>query len=653
MITTSPAIFEREPEPLPKGLDAVAHALTGRLRRRETQLAALQSDAQKVDALAAQSAGLSDHALRERLGRFRDDFRRGGRGVEPNVIPALAAIREAAARSLGQRPFVVQIVGALALYRGWLAEMATGEGKTLTAGLAATLAGWKGFPVHLVTVNDYLVKRDADQIQPLYQFVGIRVGMVTGLQREAERKHGHSADVTYTTSKELLADHLRDRLLLGVAVHPTRRLIHDLLARAEVHQNPRQPVLRGLHTAIVDEADSVLIDEAATPLIISNPRRNEELRKAVLEAERLGSLLGPGDDYRLNSRHREIELTAAGEERLADLCRDRPGLWRGPDRRNELIRQALTAREYFLPGRQYILKDGKIVIVDEFTGRPMPQRTWRQGLHQAIEAKERIELSDPSETVARLSFQRFFRSFHQLSGMTGTAREAATEFWQIYRLAVVRIPTNRPCVRTQWPARYFATETDKWNAIATSVFNVNASGRPVLVGTRSVAASETLAALLETRGLETQVINASREEDEAAIVSLAGQPGRITIATNMAGRGTDIQLGNHVAASGGLHVIATERHESKRIDRQLFGRSARQGDPGSAQQFASAEDELARRFLPSGLQLLMNKAPQALGHLLLAQAQRRAESMASQQRQAVLRADTWLEQSLAFAGTAV
>jgi preprotein translocase subunit SecA len=328
-----------------------------------------------------------------------------------------------------------------------------------------------------------------------------------------------------------------------------------------------------------------------------------------------------------------------------------PGFWRGEQRRAELVRTALVAREFFQRDRQYILSDGKVVIVDEFTGRPMPQRTWREGLHQAIEAKEGIELSDPTETVARMSFQRFFRCFHRLSGMTGTAWEAAAEFWQIYRLPVVRIPTNRPCVRRHWPDRIFREEASKWAAVADEIERIHRTGRPLLVGTRSVAASEHLARQLKSRGLEFHVLNATRLAEEAMIVSVAGERGRVTIATNMAGRGTDIRLGPGVAELGGLHVIATERHESGRVDRQLFGRSGRQGDPGSAQAFVSAEDELVRRHLPKAAQrILRSTENRAFVKAAFALAQRRAQRLAWKQRAAVLRSDAWLDEALSFAG---
>ncbi len=659
MITPSQASHRLEfrvPPRLLRGLDARVNALVGRFERRAQAQLRLRHQAELIDAQAPAWMALGDHELHERLMEFRERFRRGGRQVDELVTPALAAIREAADRKLGLRPFPVQLMGALALQRGCLAEMATGEGKTLTAGLAVVLAAWTRRPCHIVTVNDYLVERDAEWMRPLYTFCGVRVGWVTGAMDAVQRLKAYEADATYVTSKELLADFLRDRLRLGSLTNSSRRLVRELL-RPRPAPGADGVVMRGLHTAIVDEADSVLIDEAVTPLIISAPQKNPLLQEAVGIARQVAVELEPPRDYRINLRYREIELSREGRERLAEVCSTLPGLWRGYERRDELVGLALTAREFFLRDKHYIIADGKIVIVDEFTGRPMPQRTWRQGLHQAIEAKEGLPISDPSETIARLSFQRFFRCFERLAGMTGTAREAAGELWHIYRLPVIAIPTNRPCVRQPWPDRFFPDEAAKWRAIVEEVGRVHATGRPILVGTRSVEASERLAARLAERGLEVNILNAVRLREEAAIVALAGERDRITIATNMAGRGTDIKLGRGVAALGGLHVLATERHESGRVDRQLVGRAARQGDAGSAQAFVSAEDELVRRHLPK---LLLTALIRGLGARLpghrpaaeaaLALAQRKAEKLAFQQRQAVLRADTWLDESLSFAG---
>jgi preprotein translocase subunit SecA len=415
--------------------------------------------------------------------------------------------------------------------------------------------------------------------------------------------------------------------------------------------------MRGLDIAIVDEADSILIDEAVTPLIISTTHKNEHLREASLIANEIVGELRQSEDYEVDSRYREVNLSPNGIRKLSERCSRYGGLWRGHDRRVDIIQQALTAREFFHQGKQYIIDNGKVVIVDEFTGRPMPQRTWRQGLHQAIEAKEGIEVTDPTETIARLSFQRFFRLYRRLSGMTGTAREASEEFWQIYKLPVIQIPTNKPCIRKQWPDRVFTSESKKWDAIAEEVHHLHNQGRPILIGTRNVAASERLADLLDQRGLTYRLLNAARLQEEANIVSLAGQKNQITIATNMAGRGTDIKLGSGVAESGGLHVIATERHESGRVDRQLFGRSGRQGDPGSAQAFVSIEDELLKRYLhPAILRQvcaivkggLPGKAKAAQAGFRLAQ--RNAQRIAYKQRCAVLRMDDWLDQALSFAG---
>jgi preprotein translocase subunit SecA len=657
----TPSAVERQvacrvPPPLPKGLDAAVHRVIGAYRRRAARLAELQRLAAQIDALAPEWVGLRDGQLRDRLLELRERMRRGGRGALGAELPALAGIREAADRKLGLRPFPVQLLGALALHRGYLAEMATGEGKTLTAGLAAVLAGWTRRPCHIVTVNDYLVERDAEWLRPLYSFCGVTVGAVTGAMKPPERLHGHDADVTYVTSKELLADFLRDRLRLGSIQDPSRRLLRDLL-------RPRQApgadgiVLRGIDTCLVDEADSVLVDEAVTPLIISAPRKNETLERAVLTAREIVGGLEPGVDYQLNVRYREIELSESGREKLTQACGVLDGLWRGTARRDELIRQALVAREFFQRDRQYIVSGDKIVIVDEFTGRQMPQRSWRQGLHQAIEAKERVPLSDPAETIARLSFQRFFRSFRRLSGMTGTGMESAREFWQIYRLPVVAIPTNRPCLREQWPDRVFLTEGEKWTAVADDIQRLHSTGRPVLVGTRSVEASERLGQLLAERNLAFTVLNAVRHKEEATVVALAGERGQITVATNMAGRGTDIKLARGVERAGGLHVIATERHESGRVDRQLFGRAGRQGDPGSAQAFMSVEDEIVRRYLPQAAQATLRFAvrTQVKGWRQVAKsaftvAQARAQNQSARQRSEVLRSDTWLEDSLSFAG---
>ncbi len=642
-----------EPTELHRGLDAKAHGLVGFWKRHRRVADRLGEEADRIHGEAAKLATLSDRLLRDRLAEIKLRLRRQDEGRREIVPGALACIVEAAERTLGLRPYPVQVVGAMALDQGFLTEMATGEGKTLTACLPMILAAWTGRPVHLVTVNDYLSDRDASEMRPLYSFCGVSVGCVTGEMREQERYQNYQKDAVYITSKELVADFLRDRLRLGKLQHPTRRLIRKMLQ--EQPYGADGIVMRGLDTAIVDEADSVLIDEAVTPLIISRERENRTLREACRAAGEIANSLKLGTDYRTDLKYREIRMMDAAEEKIQALSEKLPGIWQGALRREELVQQALTAREFYHRDKQYVIDDDRGVIVDEFTGRLMPNRTWRAGLHQAVEAKEGLDATSPSETMARLSFQRFFRQFRRLSGMTGTASEASAEFWHIYGLPVISIPTHKPCIRQTHPDQVFATRQAKFQAIVEEIMGWNALGRPVLVGTRSVEASETLASLLAERGRDFNLLNATRHQEEARIVAAAGQEGKITIATNMAGLGTDIKLGRGVTKLGGLHVIASERHESKRIDRQLFGRSARQGDPGNAGAYVSVDDELIRRFVPSWVGDRLRQSVEAdlpgvsqLAKQTLSYAQRAAEKLAFRQRKIVLGTDDRLEDSLGF-----
>ncbi|MBA4358573.1 MAG: hypothetical protein C0405_12705, partial [Desulfovibrio sp.] len=419
------------PERLHQGLDAFMHGLTG-WHRRITVGRNLRREADKVVDLAGGLAHISDRRLRERLGEAQTHFRRQAPGYEEFLPEALACMMEAAQRTLGLRPYPVQIMGALALHRGYLAEMATGEGKSLTACLPSVLAAWTGRPFHFVTVNDYLASRDALEMEPFYTCCGVSVGCVQGPMDPRERRANYDRGVVYTTLKELVADFLRDRLIFGALNDPSRRLLRQLTQPRL--QNPEGAVLKGLDTAIVDEADSVLIDEAVTPLIISRAQGNSSLVAACRTAHAMAESLSPPADYLVEPRYKEIILTKEGTRKVEEQSRMLSGIWRASGRREELIRQALTAREFYKLDQQYVIQDGKVAIVDEFTGRLMPNRTWREGLHQAVEAKEGVEVTDPSETLARLSFQRFFRLFRKISGMTGTASEASGEFWHIYRL---------------------------------------------------------------------------------------------------------------------------------------------------------------------------------------------------------------------------
>ena len=642
------------PEEPPAGIDGAVDSAIGLFRRRKQRVAGLRVEAEAIDAKAEDWKFLSDTALRRRLVELRERFRRRARDADAAVPDALAGIREAADRTMRMRPFTVQIMGALALHRGCLAEMATGEGKTLTAAVAAVMAGWSGRPCHIVTVNDYLAQRDAAWLRPLYEFCGVSVGCVTSIMPAADRARGYAQDVTYTTSKEVVADFLRDRLRLGDRQHPTRRLLHRHLAP---HEAPEGVVMRGLHTAIIDEADSVLIDEAVTPLIISAARESAAMQELYASVWTITNQLRAGEHYQVDLRYKEVLLLPAGRRRIDELVDELPARWRGAARPVELVEQSLTAREFFRKGKQYVVDAGQVVIVDEFTGRMMPMRKWRHGLHQAIEAKEGVPISSVDQTLARISFQRYFRLYRKLSGMTGTAKEAAGEVWRTYRLPVVPIPTNRPVRRTEYPDRIFADLESKFQGIVDEVAKCHAAGRPVLVGTRNVATSEEIAARLKARGLEFNLLNALNDRQEADIVAAAGRRAAITIATNMAGRGTDIVLGPEVAAAGGLHVIASERHESHRIDRQLFGRAARQGDPGSAVAYASAEDELLRRFarpfmrrgLAWALRRRLTMAGQ-LGRWVGGFVQTAAQRQALASRRAVMKMDSWLDEATSFSG---
>ena len=641
---------------LPKGLDAAWEAGVAVVNRLVPRLRRFMSMAGRVLAMDKQFSEMTDAKLSDQAEELRLLFRRG-RDTRQHLEQAFAIVREVAFRQLGEKPFGVQVAGAFALEAGCLAELVTGEGKTLAATLPATVAGWRGRGCHIVTVNDFLAQRDAEWMGKIYSFCGARAAYVNQEMSPLDRRRAYGADITYCTNKEATADFLRDRLSLGRMVGLPAALLTKIAEGTG--SGTDRLVQRGLNYAIVDEADSILIDEAVTPLIISGEAPNPEQVEAFQQAADLAGQFDGERDFRTNFRYREIDLTSAGKRRLAELAEPLGGIWGGARRREELLVQALTARQFYLLGKQYVVdEEGKVVIVDEFTGRLMPDRTWRDGLHQAIEAKESLTVNPPKDTHNRVSFQRFFRGYRKLSGMTGTAEEAWREFWQIYHLPVVIVPTNRPCIRKILPDRVFATESAKWKATVDEIRAMHEDGRPVLVGTRSVRASEGLSEMLTEGGLpDHQVLNAVRHAEEAEITASAGQPGKITVATNMAGRGTDIKLGRGVAEKGGLHVVATERHEAGRIDRQLFGRAGRQGDPGSALAIVSLEDELVRRHAQHGAASLRRRFGQTdreissyLTRRLFDMAQRRAERLALRQRKAVLRTDDWLDEYLGFAG---
>ncbi|HWM29095.1 MAG TPA: preprotein translocase subunit SecA, partial [Woeseiaceae bacterium] len=557
-----------------------------------------------------------------------DEFKKrvvDGESLDDLLPEAFAVAREAAFRTLGMRPFDVQLVGGMVLHQGNIAEMRTGEGKTLVATLPAYLNALSGKGVHIVTVNEYLAARDADWMGPVYRALGLTVGVAKSGQSHDEKVAAYAADITYATNNELGFDYLRDNLAFSLA-------------------NKTQ---RELNFAVVDEVDSILIDEARTPLIISGPTEEstdlyQKINKLIPKLVEQKEEDGPGD-YSKDEKAKQVYMTEDGHQRVEEFMAQAGLLGEGESlydaaniRLVHHLNAALRAHVMFNRDVEYIVKDGEIVIVDEFTGRTMPGRRWSDGLHQAVEAKEGVAVKQENQTVASITFQNFFRLYRNLSGMTGTADTEAFEFQQIYGLEVIVIPTHKPMVRKDMPDLVYLTQKDKFNAIIEDITDCRERQQPVLVGTTSIETSEYLSGLLKKEGIEHEVLNAKQHEREAIVVQQAGRPGAITIATNMAGRGTDIVLGGNLEAelaaagedvdksairaewqkrhqavidAGGLHIVGTERHESRRIDNQLRGRSGRQGDPGSSRFYLSMEDNLMRIFGdPNRTKALLSRA---------------------------------------------
>ncbi|PKN01597.1 MAG: preprotein translocase subunit SecA [Elusimicrobia bacterium HGW-Elusimicrobia-1] len=594
---------------------------------------------EEINSFEEAVAALSDDELRNKTAGFRAMLD-GGQTIDDILPEAFACVREAAGRAIGLRHYDVQLIGGVVLHQGKIAEMKTGEGKTLVATLCAYINALSGEGVHIVTVNDYLAKRDRGWMGPVFEKLGLTVGYVQHDMDTESRRAGYASDITYVTNNEIGFDYLRDNMV--------------------VSRDER--VLRPLNYAIVDEVDSILIDEARTPLIISGPAEESTQKYVVVEkiypylkgrkitgdeedeAKRQGIDLGAGFDYISDEKHHNVTLTEEGNRKCENLLNikslydDIEGEW------VHHITQMLRAHEFFLRDVHYIVKDGEVVIVDEFTGRLMPGRRWSEGLHQAVEAKERLRVAEENQTLATITFQNYFRMYKKLSGMTGTAMTEATEFWEIYKLDVVEIPTHRPMIRQDMPDAVYRTEGEKINALVEEIEGLWKKGAPVLVGTRSIEKNEKLSAILRRRGVPCQVLNAKYHEQEASIIAQAGRRGTVTIATNMAGRGTDIVLGGNppdeaaaaeIKELGGFHIIGTERHESRRIDNQLRGRCGRQGDPGVSKFFISLEDELMRLFGSDRISSLMGRLGMEEGEVIehpwinraIENAQRKVEMM--------------------------
>lgn len=537
---------------------------------------------QQINPLEDGLKKLSDSSLANKTNEFKARLAKGE--TLDDILPeAFAVVREASRRVLGMRHFDVQLIGGIVLHRGNIAEMCTGEGKTLVATAPVYLNALEGKGVHVITVNDYLAKRDSEWMGQVYKFLGLSVGLIVHDLDFQQRKIAYNSDITYGTNNEFGFDYLRDNMVTSLD----------------------QMVQRPLHYCLIDEVDSILIDEARTPLIISGPGQKSTDNYYVMA--KLVPHLKKDEDYTIDEKQKTVAPTEAGVAKMEKMLHVENLYDAGNLELNHLFVQALRAQTMMQRDKDYVVKDGEVVIVDEFTGRLMYGRRYSDGLHQAIEAKEGLEVQRESQTLATITFQNYFRMYDKLAGMTGTAKTEEQEFIKIYGLPVIQIPTNKPIQRKDLPDVVFKTKRGKYRAVVKEVERRHATGQPILIGTTSIEQSEELSHMLDAAKIPHSVLNAKYHEKEAAIVALAGQKGAVTIATNMAGRGTDIQLGDGVAELGGLAIIGTERHESRRIDNQLRGRAGRQGDPGSSQFFLSLEDDLLRIFGGDNIKKFMEK----------------------------------------------
>jgi preprotein translocase subunit SecA len=653
----APGLNPERQDPQPGKADHFISGLLGRWARHGSALSLLpiRRFAERVIALEHELAMTEEVELQRRVTALRAALVAAGM-TNGNAVEAFALVREVCFRRLGKRHYPVQLMGGYALLQGDLAEMMTGEGKTLTAVLPAVAVALAGVPVHVITVNEYLARRDAENLAGVYGFFGLSVGLVQPNQEPPERVQAYACDVTYCVNKDLVFDYLRDRITQKQVKAGARALLEGWLGGRQDAPGRPTALLRGLYYAIVDEADSVLIDEARTPLIIAAEKDDPNGRTLYEQALALASSLKEGDHFRLHLKERSIELTDGGRTAVADFSDNLDGVWKISRAREEIVTQGLSALHLFELDRHYIIADSKVQIVDEYTGRVMADRSWEKGLHQMIEAKEGLELTKRRDTISRITYQRFFSRYLRLAGMSGTVTEVAPEMRTVYALDVLRIPPNRPVQRRDLGLKVFATSECRWDAVLESARAMSAAGRAVLIGTRSVAASEVISIRLVAAGLGHEVLNARQDTREAEIISQAGHPGRVTVATNMAGRGTDILLTPDLRTAGGLHVILTEYHDSSRVDRQLYGRAGRQGDPGSYEALVSLEDELFLAHAPSLLAWLRARTPVdgvvtgPIARLLRRVAQGAAERQNASIRQQTVDMDKRMEKALAFAG---
>ena len=565
-------------------------------------------------------------------------------------LQALTLVARLACQHIGQRPSFPQLLSAIAMTDGYLIQLAPGEGKTLAVAMAAVMQAWSGKPLHIVTANDYLAARDAELMQPLFAASGVTVAAITDDTPPHELSNCYRQGIVYATAKQFLADFLRDDLLLDGARDPLRRRLWHL----HNQHAERQPVMRGLYAVIIDEADGILIDEATTPLIIASPEKDKaNMLQAIRLARDLVEAMKLNEDYTLYSKGGgSVYFTEKGKRKIEHMAHAFSSYWQVPTRREEIFTLAIMAREVFQLDRHYILKEGAVVIVDESTGRSMPGRSWSHGIHQSIEARAGVELTPLTKISARMTFQEFFRHYHRLSGASGTLHGLDLELWQTFGLHILRVPPRSPSQLRILPKRCFISRQSKLEGFIARIAELHRRGLPVLVGTRRILDSEEIARLLREEGLSCTVLNAKEHEYEAQVVAQAGEHGCITVATNMAGRGTDIKISPEVEASGGLQVLMFEAHESPRIDWQLFGRSGRQGAKGSAQAFVSLQEELITKFTPAWIKPLAGMVPdqrtRAKISFLQWLAQKAASSMTRRQRSHLAFVQKQLREQLGF-----
>ena len=622
-----------------KGFDSFVYQLYGRVRSSKRQLKKLETEANQISALIGQILLSGSDELNQELASLRMAIRRDPLTAKGRLLDCVALICILVQKSLGLQPYKEQIMGVLAIHRGYLAELATGEGKTLTVGMASVLLGWSGKPCHILTANDYLAQRDAEEMAPLFEHAQLTVSACVETQTTEVRRENYQSSVVYVTPKTLLADILKDLL------HKRQSGKNDGLICLE----------KGIHSAIVDEADSMLIDESTTPLIISAPKPIPGLHQAVTWASKTSSNFRQSIDFTLDHRRKSVTLLVDAETMISKSSNKPPVGWQSPERVIDLLTQALKVRWFFQKGVHYVVEHEKVVLIDEFTGRLTPERSLSGGLHQAIETKEGVPLTDPNFPLIQMTFQNFFRLFPKLACTTGTAKESFTEFWHVYDTPVLQIPRHRKRKVIEEQPIVCKSRQQKVLAVANLTKKLQQEGKAVLVGVKTVSDSVMVSEIFDELNIPHNVLNAINHDNEAQLIEKAGTSGSVTVATNMAGRGVDIKLDQATLSKGGLHVIVSEPNESSRIDRQLTGRCGRQGDPGRVLKLMSLDDALFRNqmgvFEMMILSTVLRMFPKFEGIIMksiVRLCQNRFEKNSFKQRLKLLDNEDWLHRALPF-----